>query len=476
MSSRQNVHCHGGILMMAHSRSALLMVRPRSCPIRVSDDRKIFTLSCRWLGKSSPRKILRDLRRVRAHMKSHRCETGVKLDRVHDDAVVAHQDALKNVQSNNHVHQECKPIPPYVDWIGLSRLWPSADDEGRVESLSVSSVFSGIGTELVVVELLRRFPPAFGFSDFTHTCAFDCDQPCREVLTGMHPGCVFGDLLSLVPDHRLRRMKHIATEHTFERLYRYVLGKSWKLHAHAFCFSMHCERSVQLGDISICGMPCVDYSNTGKRQGLSGCSGLLVLVWCKLVLQHLPRVLIIENVIGFLKAGYSVVKRALCCRYTFEVIVMDLRVVACPCSRPRLYVVATLKDTCTLAQPLRVLHQCFPLRPWAGTGGDYFYMSLPETKLTMTQKMHLQAYMDLYPLIPRVHDLSQNPRIRPRHLLSAKELGVLTRSALFYSTRCSRLMHGVESLVAQGVASLCFVPAFPGWMAFCICSSFVRFL
>ena len=60
---------------------------------------------------------------------------------------------------------------------------------------------------------------------------------------------------------------------------------------------------ISLGDIVISGIPSIDYSSYGRRQGLSGTTGLLIAIWVRLMLIHRPAFILLEEVQPFLQEG-----------------------------------------------------------------------------------------------------------------------------------------------------------------------------
>ena len=67
--------------------------------------------------------------------------------------------------------------------------------------MRVSSIFSGIGTEMAATAILSdHYAAGDGPSlTFEHTCAFEVRKAARDVLTAREFGAVFGDLFELLP-------------------------------------------------------------------------------------------------------------------------------------------------------------------------------------------------------------------------------------------------------------------------------------
>ena len=49
----------------------------------------------------------------------------------------------------------------------------------------------------------------------------------------------------------------------------------------------------------VAGSPCTDFSSMGLRKGLNGETMVAFLVWIRLILTHLPIIIIHENVVNF---------------------------------------------------------------------------------------------------------------------------------------------------------------------------------
>lgn len=98
-----------------------------------------------------------------------------------------------------------------------------------------------------------------------------------------------------------------------------------------------------MGDIVVSGIPCVDYSTYGQHSGLSGPTGILVIIWVRLMQLHCPAFIIIEEVKPFLKKGLPLImqEHLLDGLYDFGFEFMDPRFFGLPVSRPRLYCILT---------------------------------------------------------------------------------------------------------------------------------------
>ena len=132
---------------------------------------------------------------------------------------------------------------------------------------------------------------------------------------------------------------------------------------------------VVLGDILVSGIPCVDFSPMGLRQGLVGPAGALICCWTRIVLEYQPSVLLIDEVPGFVKHGLPFVSSPgmLGGTHIIEHVLLDPRMRGVPASRPRAYCVACRRDRWRLTHPLAELAKLLPsVTRASGLGLEFF--------------------------------------------------------------------------------------------------------
>ena len=132
---------------------------------------------------------------------------------------------------------------------------------------------------------------------------------------------------------------------------------------------------VRLGDISFAGIPCVDSSPMGLRKQTHGPTGLLVLVWARMIQVHRPRFIVIEEVLQFEKHGLTVLMSGgvLGNLYDFSHGIVNPRSLGLPVSRPRLYVIGVLRAVAAMEGSVKDLSQLvFNHEDVRGTGADFF--------------------------------------------------------------------------------------------------------
>jgi site-specific DNA-cytosine methylase len=260
----------------------------------------------------------------------------------------------------------------------------------------VSSIFSGIGSEAIVVEMLSEHYGDVGFPGFhfEHTATFELRAAARSTLKVTTSGALFGDITLLLPAH-LRERSDLGSL-DFDQLQDIVMDETVVLETECYCHRVEAMVPVDLGHICVSGVPCVDFSSMGQRQGLSGPSGLLILTWIRMLMDFRPAFVVLEEVPQFEQHGLPIVKRLLEGIYTFEVIRLDPKVRGWPVSRPRLYCIATCCESAELTRSLADLSSsCIPDRAH-GCGRDFFYMDLPHDVLTGAKRAVLRDYVDLF--------------------------------------------------------------------------------
>ena len=195
--------------------------------------------------------------------------------------------------------------PPYCDWTSWAGGFSVGAKAVFGETVRISSMFSGIGTESCATAILgRHYGTAPGLNPtFHHTCAFETRKAARDVLVAGSHGAVFGDIFGLLP---LALRSWIDNgSHTFGSLQARIIEARPVVSRKAFCYRAETEVEVLLGDIVVCGIPCVDFSPMGMQRGLGGPTGALVCAWVRIILEYLPAVILIEEVPGFVKHGLS---------------------------------------------------------------------------------------------------------------------------------------------------------------------------
>ena len=81
-----------------------------------------------------------------------------------------------------------------------------------------------------------------------------------------------------------------------EALTAKIIGEQVIILDRAYCYRAKAFVPVDLGDVVISGIPCVDFSTYGKHAGLEGPTRILVVIWIRLMQIHKPSVIIIEEV------------------------------------------------------------------------------------------------------------------------------------------------------------------------------------
>ena len=106
---------------------------------------------------------------------------------------------------------------------------------------------------------------------------------------------------------------------------------------------------------------------------------MLILIWVRLILIHMPAFIILEEVKPFLKEGLPLLMQpdmlGSSCTFTFGF--LDPRFFNLPVSRPRMYCILTRTCSWSLSRSLDDLRSTFPPlvsdRPTCGL--DYFFGS-----------------------------------------------------------------------------------------------------
>ena len=177
--------------------------------------------------------------------------------------------------------------PPHVDWAGILQAqdapWLGGIDRDYIE---VSSVFFGIGTEHHVGQVLMSSSDRSvrRIDRILHSAAFEILPRARKTLEAIVDGPVFGEICDLL----LAAIRKWATSgsRSFVALKRVILDQQVQLASTSFCHRSCQQVPVRLGDILFAGIPCVDYSPMGLRQQTRGPTGLLVLVWARMIQLH----------------------------------------------------------------------------------------------------------------------------------------------------------------------------------------------
>ena len=305
-----------------------------------------------------------------------------------DDCDISNVTTMQHMERDNSPSMDCEPrqlginsttdaLPPYFDWLSyvgaLSDFWLSLI---RSNGLRISSVFSGIGSEQKVASMLLRHmvPHAGGLYRVVHTASFELLQSARDILRCTSPCPLFGDVTLLLPDHI--RIWANKPDMSIERLKERIVDGCIQLRTSVYCYREQRERFVDMGDIVVSGIPCVDYSTYGSHRGLTGPTSLLVIVWVRLIQQHSPMFVVIEEVKPFLKKCLPLLLRAdmLGSLYSFHYEMLDPRLFNLPVSRPRLYCILVRKHDFSLMKPMSDIRGNLPaVVSLESTGLDYYF-------------------------------------------------------------------------------------------------------
>ena len=183
--------------------------------------------------------------------------------------------------------------------------WLEGVDSDHVQ---MSCVFSGIATEQHVGQVLldKADVDICGVRRFVHTAAFEIQPGARELLIATIDGPIFGDIAALLsPTMRkwASAPRRIVGEHK-----RNILEQRVALAPALHCHRSGAERRICLGDVSVAGIPCVDYFPMGLRREAKGPTDLLVLISIRSIQVHLPLFVIVEEVPQFEKHGLALLK------------------------------------------------------------------------------------------------------------------------------------------------------------------------
>ena len=160
-----------------------------------------------------------------------------------------------------------------------------------VPSLLCWIVFSGLGTSEIGWRAVGAALRAQGFP-FSLTCHFACDvdADCRNVLTGLGLGHVFGDIMALIAAvvdetwHVTRKERSIMCA---------------PVRASSQCYQ--CGVTCPCGpvQVTVSGSPCQDWSSAGNMLGLGGKRAHVLLAWIRWHIVWEPPLIIHENVTRF---------------------------------------------------------------------------------------------------------------------------------------------------------------------------------
>ena len=110
-----------------------------------------------------------------------------------------------------------------------------------------------------------------------HICSFEISKAARDVLRLTSTCPLFGDLCSLLlPSVRAWTASWPCS---FRQLRKIIIDEKLRLLHNSYCSRAETLVNIDLGDILVLGIPCVDFSTYGSRKGRSGPTGMLILIW-----------------------------------------------------------------------------------------------------------------------------------------------------------------------------------------------------
>ena len=108
----------------------------------------------------------------------------------------------------------------------------------------------------------------------------------------------------------------------------------------------HCPNA----DVYVAGYPCPSFSKLGRKAGVQDPRGMIPLEGLKYISETRPRVVVLEQVSAICQAKhkkvFDFIKKTLArLNYTFDLRVFNTRHYGVPQSRPRMYLVAIVKES-----------------------------------------------------------------------------------------------------------------------------------
>ena len=198
----------------------------------------------------------------------------------------------------------------------------SADSIGRAMELfgdepfvgrhiSLSSAYSGIGTIEQSAHQVCHCLSGVRGPHTTHALwALEKDAVCQAELVSYFGGfgcdtCVFGNLKELIPRSWWADLGFAAgaaelelppTQLYAKRLHHTLLMLDGR---HCAAHVGRCTCKLRRSDVHIAGTTCVDHSSYGSCTGDEGRNVKCFLIWCALMRQLCPCIILHENVAGF---------------------------------------------------------------------------------------------------------------------------------------------------------------------------------
>ena len=198
--------------------------------------------------------------------------------------------------------------PPHLNWAEFApqpnQFWI---DRTRTRPLRLSSVFSGIGSESAALGLLLHSAPADRTIPTVHSATFELRRAARDTLRVLSDCPLFGDLMDLLRP-RVRKRVCQKDPPSSDELERLIIGEQVLLAHEAWCHRAGRFVTIDLGDIAVCGVPCIDYSLMGLRRGLSGPTAVVLMLWVRLLQIHQPSFVIVEEVVQFKTRGLPFIR------------------------------------------------------------------------------------------------------------------------------------------------------------------------
>ena len=130
-------------------------------------------------------------------------------------------------------------------------------------------MFSGIGSEGPALRMLasRYETSGSGQLCFAHVDTFEIRPAARDTLAATTDAALFGDILSLLPLSLPTRSD--LSKMDLDKLQRGIIADRDCLAEHCVFHRAQALVQVDLSDLRVSGVPCVDFSPMGPRKGLS---------------------------------------------------------------------------------------------------------------------------------------------------------------------------------------------------------------
>ena len=258
-----------------------------------------------------------------------------------------------------------------------------------LSTLSYTTGFSGVDSPTVALNMIGLDVGAHsktqGVVHPQNLCAVERNTDCRAELSicPNGPRCIFGDFITFCGSE-LQETLRATRQFEFHRM-RSLIMSAGQVSTTSYCYKCKKPCRFPYSVLHVSGTPCTDFSSFGKVESTNGPSIAAFLIWAAIILQVLPRILLLENVESF---PVSLLESIFGSSYVAQSIVVCNTMFGIAARRVRRYSALCLRNVVYLSQSLSLCEPMFSRTRTTHTWRDFFCAGAGELRADIRWGLH----------------------------------------------------------------------------------------